>query len=106
VRRCLERFVFKYDKKIGEMILVLSYDDSEQDPVTAYMIRQNISFVSLSLRELTEGRLRVMVDFNDDSLYIDGINLNEKVNVIWWDPLKYTMGCNGTGASCLFLYEG
>lgn len=85
------------------MILVLSYDDSEQDPVTAYMIRQNISFVSLSLQELTEGRLRVMVDFNDDSLYIDGINLNEKVNVIWWEPLKYIAGCNGTATSCPFF---
>ena len=72
------------------MILVLSTDYYEQgtDPVVAYLARENIPFIRLSVQDLVGGRPRLWVDVQQGAIWIDGIELTRVVHVVWYRRLS------------------
>jgi glutathione synthase/RimK-type ligase-like ATP-grasp enzyme len=68
------------------MILVLSFDVFEQgtDPVIDWLIYYKAPFIKLSINDLVQNNSNCYIDVNTDTVYVNGVAINDQVKVIWY----------------------
>lgn len=78
------------------MILILSYDWYEQgtDPVIDWLIYQKADFAKITINDLVNRTNDARININTGEIWINGVEISHKVNVIWFRRFEHDISFN------------